>query len=771
MDGWITIGTELSTDKFDRQIANLEQKMKKEENQKIEIEVEINAKNVELENLRKKAEPIKREMDRLNKEITSIEAKPRVSVAEYQKYGTLVDQYNNLNHEMNEMIKKNNTIQTQLQSLTNRHQKINDKITEYKTKVNQVNLTRHQNELKKIKDSLNGANSSIVRAIQNVGKWALAIFSVRSAYMMLRRASSDLASYDPQYAANLEYIRFVLTQAIAPVLKWIVELASTLLGYIYAILNAWFGIGAKLNLGVDAFKKMKANAGGVSKAVKEIKKELLGFDEITRLTDQSSTGTSAGAGGVGIPDFDVTNFGGETPKWLQWIIDHKKEVLTILGAIAATIAGIKIANFLSGLGGVFGVLKNMSGLQIFGLIAGAAIAIKGIIDLIPAIINYIQDPTWDNFVEVLSALETVLIGAGIAMIALNASNPIGWTLLATAALIELVKVFGENEKKILSVKDAQEKLNDAMRDAKRATNEYISAIDNAEAAEQRLKEAEDKHKISGKELYDAVENGTLNYKNMNDAQREVYKAYLDNIAAQDNLKEATENLAQAKNAERDANIENALSVAKQTGNYDQLKTSIIEMFEKGEISASQARDIFERAMGDMDEDAKKAFMEEIPDSIKNGLNPDNYSGAFNNFKRKWNDFVNNLKMSKTFTIGIGAAVGQVSGFSGGGGYAAGGGGSGRAKGGIFYPSQLPKLALGGIINLPGRGMAYNGAIIGERGAEAVVPLTDNQQMELLGATIGKYITVNANIINTMNGRIISRELKQVRSEEDFAYNT
>ena len=98
------------------------------------------------------------------------------------------------------------------------------------------------------------------------------------------------------------------------------------------------------------------------------------------------------------------------------------------------------------------------------------------------------------------------------------------------------------------------------------------------------------------------------------------------------------------------------------------------------------------------------------------------------------------------------------------------GGGFRAHGGIYYPSKLPKLATGGIINFPGRGIPYNGAIIGERGAEAVVPLTDNQQMELLGATIGKYITINANVINTMNGRVISRELKQIKNEQDFAFN-
>ena len=91
---------------------------------------------------------------------------------------------------------------------------------------------------------------------------------------------------------------------------------------------------------------------------------------------------------------------------------------------------------------------------------------------------------------------------------------------------------------------------------------------------------------------------------------------------------------------------------------------------------------------------------------------------------------------------------------------------GRAKGGVYYP----KLAVGGIINQPGRGVPYHNATIGERGAEAVVPLTDSQQMALLGEAIGKYITINANITNTMNGRVISKELQKIQNDSNFAYN-
>jgi hypothetical protein len=90
----------------------------------------------------------------------------------------------------------------------------------------------------------------------------------------------------------------------------------------------------------------------------------------------------------------------------------------------------------------------------------------------------------------------------------------------------------------------------------------------------------------------------------------------------------------------------------------------------------------------------------------------------------------------------------------------------NAKGAIY----IPKLARGGIINQPGRGVPLGTAIGGERGMEGVIPLTDSQQMQLLGEAIGKYITINANITNSMNGRILSRELQRVQNESSFATN-
>lgn len=90
--------------------------------------------------------------------------------------------------------------------------------------------------------------------------------------------------------------------------------------------------------------------------------------------------------------------------------------------------------------------------------------------------------------------------------------------------------------------------------------------------------------------------------------------------------------------------------------------------------------------------------------------------------------------------------------------------------GYLSTFNLPRLAKGGIINQPGRGVSLGGAIGGERGQEGVIPLTDSQQMELLGEAIGRYITINANITNNMNGRTISRELQKIQNRDNFLYN-
>lgn len=84
--------------------------------------------------------------------------------------------------------------------------------------------------------------------------------------------------------------------------------------------------------------------------------------------------------------------------------------------------------------------------------------------------------------------------------------------------------------------------------------------------------------------------------------------------------------------------------------------------------------------------------------------------------------------------------------------------------------NLPRLARGGIVNNPGRGVPVGGAIAGEAGREAVLPITDPSIMAMIGESIGKYVNINATVPVYVGNRQIAREIKKINTNNDFAYN-
>ena len=79
--------------------------------------------------------------------------------------------------------------------------------------------------------------------------------------------------------------------------------------------------------------------------------------------------------------------------------------------------------------------------------------------------------------------------------------------------------------------------------------------------------------------------------------------------------------------------------------------------------------------------------------------------------------------------------------------------------------RFPRLAKGGIVNNPGPGVMMGSYVAGEKGPEAVLPLTDDTLQRL-----ANMIPITVNVTNSMNGRVISRELQRVQRENDFAFN-
>ncbi len=669
MDGEITIGTRLDTDKFDRQISDLEKKMKKEEDKKIVIDAKLGSQQEELDKARQKTDALADAYQRL-KEVQDRLSTGQATPKEFSTFQDLQNTYGSLEQlgaSFDKALTKQNAIEQKVAQTKYRYDEINAKVSEYKQKIENIQIQKQVSDVERLKNGFNSVGSSIQKSIKNVARLALGIFGIRSAYLALRRASSDLASYDKQYAANIEYIRYALTQAIAPVLQWIVRLAATLLGYINAIVQGWFGINLFSRGSAKNFQKMKAGAGGVAKAVKEIKKQLAGFDEINMLTDQSDSG-AGGGGGVGgaIPDFDLSAMQGEPPEWLKWIIDHKDIILSVLAGVATALKLIR-----------FGV-EPLIALGIGAMVTGILLTIK-------SLKKYLEAPTWENFGKIIQGIGIFLTGLlGIIL---------GFPGVVVGVVVFIVGIIIQHWNEIKTF------LQGGI-DWLKGKSDWV-------------------HQMFGDtigKIYDITVKDLQLILNWFDMTFTNIKKILDGI------------------------IQFVKGVF--TGNWQQAWEGVKNIF--GGIFnwiGNTAKTVIQMAWN------------LVKDFATTGANT--VAGIFrtivNAVLRTIENVLNSPIRSINRLIGVINAVPGI-------------------NLNTLPTFNLPRLKVGGIVNMPNKGTLVGGAVTGESGREGVIPLTDQQAMAELGAEIGRNVVVNLTNITKVGNRQIAREIKQINAEQEFAYN-
>ena len=407
-------------------------------------------------------------------------------------------------------------------------------------------------------------------------------------------------------------------------------------------------------------------------------------------------------------------------------------IIGILGTLASVlfITSGKFADFITS------AIKP-GNIAFAAMVAGVVLLVKSLIDIAENGVNA------KNVIMLIISVLMILVPLIYAVNTALELNPVVAVITAIVGLIAvvglLVEAFTKERDGIKDTKTAKEDLKKATEDLNNATNSYVNAVDNAENAQKKLAEAEEKAGISGKELFDQVAAGTLDYKDMTDTQREVYKAYLDNEKAQKDLKESTEELRKAKKAETQASIENQLALSKEGNHYEDFKATVVDAYKSGKISAEEARDYISRAMANMSDDSRKTFVEDLPSNLKSGLNPSKYETWGKRlkdwFKNLWNDFGNlvkgwGIKIGEFFAGAIKSAINGVISFI-------------ERKinsaidlinGAIRLINLIPGVNIGriGRLNLPR--LAKGGiidsatiAMVGEQGKEAVVPLENNTE--------------------------------------------
>lgn len=380
--------------------------------------------------------------------------------------------------------------------------------------------------------------------------------------------------------------------------------------------------------------------------------------------------------------------------WLGFIYDAEKgtyqlkdgwqNIHTIVSLIGGALAlwGIpKIINLVVGIGeafsGVLGIIKaigDFTGLStafngistaISGAISGTfswGTAFKFIIANITTVVSALGgivsivvgiSETFKGFAKIIDGdvvsgiwkvIEGVaLIVAGVALLAGGWAVALGAGVVAGLAF--LASWLTEDKAKILDVNEAQKLLIESQTNLNQAVNDYDTALSNVQntrealtEAEKALTEAEKEQASTGEELYNKIADGTIKVSEMSDAQFELYNAYVKNKEAEDQLTESKMVMEEAQKNNIKASIENQLAIADESGEYGNLKDSIYDAMEKGMISTGEARDYFERAMGDMSDDSKQTFLEDIPDNIKDGIDPDKYDSNWTKFKKSWSGF-------------------------------------------------------------------------------------------------------------------------------------
>ena len=670
-DGSIMIETKLSTDKFDKQIVNLEKRIKEEENKselklkaKLQAEDELKRHKQAIFEIEKEYEKTSQQVEHLqsimSKQAKGVSLTPQ-EFTDLQGSEKIISNNEKIGETLDKMYAKEVKLNNAVDRTTLAYKQTKDNVSAYKAKIESVNIQKQQAQVDQLKNGFNKMNTSVSSSIKHIGRLALGIFSVASAYRLMSSASSTLGQYDEQYATNLEYIRYLIAQAIAPALKYVVNLASTLLSYLNYILNAWFGITLFSKNSSKNFMKARESTSKIKKDL-----QTTPFDEMNVLSDTSSSGTS----GAVAPSIDPSLFKGKVPDWLKWIANNKNLILSVMAGVGAGLLAWKL---------------GLEGIKALGI----GLMISGIVYAISSLLQYLKDRTWKNFGKIIQGIGVALLGLAIII----GSVPVAVAGAITLIVGTIVK-YWEQIKAFLQ----------------KGIDWLVSKTD----------WVKDNFGIVGETIYT------------------IFTSLLQGLL----------------------NI------------FDSLFTAIKGMFDG----------IIKFIKGVFSGDWKQAWegIKDIFSSVWNGIKGI-VSSVWQYIKSIFNSLVNLVKgiantiwgvikgLINLITSGINVLIRGINKLSfdapdwvpeiGG------------KKFGFNIP-QIPRLAKGTILNAPGRGVPVAGgrALAGEAGREAYLPLSDTQLLEELGSTIGKYITINANITNSMNGRVISRQLQQIRNDREFAYN-
>lgn len=469
-DGSIIFSTEIDNkkaqaelDKLEKKIASLEIKASQTGAKKIPLEEQANALGAALDDAKQKLEALK------------------ASGASRGAIGAQSETVTSLQYQWDQV---NNKIDRYNREI----EKANGDIDVSKSRAGELaaQLASAGRNTEKMSAGVKKAEKSaktFASRMKSVVRSALVFTVVTQALSKFRNWVGDVIKVSPEATAAIARLKGALLTLVQPLVNIIIPAFTKFVNILAAIINKIASVFAVLTgktvesskAAAEALNKQTSALNGTGAAAKEAKKQLLGFDEINQLTED----TSGGGGGSGTiaPDFsgfddteDELNtilglVGAIATGLLAWkIASLFTDSLSMIGGIALAAAGafalvyfwldawnngIDMQNFLGMLAGAAALAGGLA-IAFGSTAAGIALVIGGLAMLVVGIKDVIENGfTLENTLTIIAGLLAAGLGIGL----LTGS----WIPLLiagiAAALIALVSFTGHGEELINGLKE------------------------------------------------------------------------------------------------------------------------------------------------------------------------------------------------------------------------------------------------------------------------------------------------------------------------------
>ena len=590
------------------------------------------------------------------------------------------------------------------------------------------NIKRAEKNAKLLDKATKKVGASTKSGIAGFGKMGLALMAMRFAMRAISAATREYMATNSELEGQLNTLKSLWGQVLGPAIEWVINLLMKAVSAVNAFVQALTGINLVARANEAALKKQAKATSGAAKAA-----QLAGFDEQTKLSDSSG----------GDPVATLNDSIASIPQKLRELIQGGDWYGAGKFVGEALMDGIEDVDW------------NNIGSKIGEVLGGAvAFAVGFALSLDPmTILTSAMDLAaglLDSLADAIQKMDWLDIGKQILdllIFALVMSQPIGQILavMLTPEGTEMAKSASELVGSIIGalataiVGMAQrvgELALELWNTLKTYFDDYVNWDGTAEEIIQGL--------WAG--IVDALKNvGEWMYNNVWVPFRDGFKAAFGIDAAEsEKMREFGANLI---NGLRDGII-NGISKIKQA--CADIRAAIEEKF-------SGIGDWFKNKFSDAWSKVKEVFSTggKIFDGIKEGI-----SSTFKTIVNGLIDGIN--KIIKTPFNSINSMLNTIRSVS--------------VLGITPFKNlwsynplsvpQIPKLALGGIVNRPGSGVP---AIIGEAGPEAVLPLDGpnaDAWMDILADKIGGNVTIPI----YMDGKKIATYVVDIQKKKAFAMN-